>query len=133
MLTQPNDPQPSPSPPQPNPATPPDSASPSLNPQVTDGQGVRQVAEPMAVAALPDEVSPMAEDSPNQGLEGGERLELGLPPGEQAVTQHMVVPPGALQVLKDHSAFLHKQGKPTAAPGLHQVRKALGTCFRVSV
>ena len=109
MLTQPNDRQPSPSPPQPNPSvTPPEAASPGLTPQGTVQTGVGQGVEPMNTARAPTEVSPMAEDSPNQG---GEGLEQSLPPGEQAVTRHVNVSPEALQVLRDHSAFLHQQGK----------------------
>lgn len=111
-MTQPNESQPSPSAQLPNlSGTPPDAVSPALHSQVTGGEGARQVAESVALAAVPGgEVSPMAGVSPNQGSEGGEGSDQGLTPGEQVVTQYVKLPPEALQALKDHSAFLHQQG-----------------------
>ena len=41
---------------------------------------------------------------------------LQLPPGEQVVTEHMVLPESVLQVLQDHTAFLHQQGKALEPP-----------------
>ena len=109
MLTQPNEPQPSASSPQPDPSvTPPETASPGLTPQGTAHAGVNQGVKPMNIAQAPSEVSPMAEDSPEQG---GDGLEQSLPPGEQVVTRHINLSPEALQVLRDHSAFLQQQGK----------------------
>lgn len=35
---------------------------------------------------------------------------MQLPPGEQVVTQHVVLPPRVQQLLQEHTAFLHQQG-----------------------
>ncbi len=43
----------------------------------------------------------------------GDAGPVQLPPGEQVMTQHVVLPPNVLQMLQEHTAFLHHQGKLT--------------------
>lgn len=101
--------QPSPSPPQPSTAvTPPPNpgvnASPGLHPV---GEGADQGLQ--ASQIVEGGVSPMdEEDSPAQRAD--DALEVGLPPGEQVVTQHVLLPSEVQQLLREHSAFLHQQG-----------------------
>ncbi len=40
----------------------------------------------------------------------GEAGPVQLPPGEQVVTRHVVLPQNVLQMLQEHTAFLHQQG-----------------------
>lgn len=42
----------------------------------------------------------------------GDAGPVQLPPGKQVMTQHVVLPPNVLQMLQEHTAFLHQQGKP---------------------
>ena len=42
----------------------------------------------------------------------GDAGPVQLPPGEQVMTQHVVLHPSVLQMLQEHTAFLHQQGKP---------------------
>lgn len=44
----------------------------------------------------------------------GEAGPVQLPPGEQVVTQHVVLAPRVQQLLQEHSAFLHHQGEDPA-------------------
>lgn len=46
----------------------------------------------------------------------GEAGPVQLPSGEQVVTQHVALPPRVLQLLKEHTAFLHHQGDPPPSP-----------------
>ena len=41
----------------------------------------------------------------------GEAGAIQLPPGEQVVTRHVVLPQNVLQMLQEHTAFLHQQGE----------------------
>ena len=84
--------------PPPNPGV---SASPDLHPVGAAADQGLQVAE--------GGVSPMEEeDSPAQNAD--DASDVGLPHGQQVVTQHVLVPSEVQQVLRDHSAFLHEQG-----------------------
>lgn len=49
----------------------------------------------------------------------GEAGPVQLPSGEQVVTQHVALPPRVLQLLKEHTAFLHGQGQHTC-PHFHK-------------
>ena len=44
----------------------------------------------------------------------GEAGAIQLPPGEQVVTRHVVLPQNVLQMLQEHTAFLHQQGESLA-------------------
>ena len=48
-----------------------------------------------------------------------------LPPGEQVVTQHVVLPPRVQQLLQEHTAFLHQQGDTPAMFTCNHPHKAL--------
>ncbi|KAL0020642.1 hypothetical protein WJX79_010395 [Trebouxia sp. C0005] len=41
----------------------------------------------------------------------GDAGPVQLPPGEQVMTQHVVLPRNVLQMLQEHTAFLHQQGQ----------------------
>jgi len=59
----------------------------------------------------------------------GDAGPVQLPPGEQVTTQHVVLPPNVLQMLQEHTAFLHQQGKPPCQSLHPNPYPAYGVCL----
>ena len=64
--------------------------------------------------ATPDVHSTEQRMLPVQDIDAGpgDAGPVQMPPGEQVMTQHVVLPPNVMQMLQEHTAFLHQQGKP---------------------
>ncbi|KAL0051806.1 hypothetical protein WJX82_002492 [Trebouxia sp. C0006] len=69
-------------------------------------------AAAVGVKAEPSQDSLMQEASfQDMDMGAGDAGPVQLPPGEQVMTQHVVLPPNVLQMLQEHTAFLHQQGQ----------------------